>query len=319
MGIHRRYVRRPYDFCINLVTSNYTMSYHEVNRIARISTTSMGFNKKDIARKVFLARTQAIPFPLFSQTYPNSNLVDSYSIGEAVEEEFVQVYGPVVGWKAGYTNKSLWNAMGVVEPFYAPMYNKTVHEIVMGTDTVYCNLDGMVSPRIEPEIVFRLRGDKKITPDMSDSHVLMECVDGIAFGYEIVSSVPGWKNITPRDAIIIGGLHSALFHTPFIRPSENMANLISKFTAVLAKNGQQVAKGTAWNVVESPLISLKDLARIIDRTRGDSSRRLKSGDLVTTGSITAACPVNPGEKWRTELHGIGLVPFEIQFGQGSKL
>jgi 2-oxo-3-hexenedioate decarboxylase len=40
---------------------------------------------------------------------------------------------------------------------------------------------------------------------------------------------------------------------------------------------------------------------------------LAAGEIVTTGTVTRAFPVAPGETWRTELHGLDLPAMTIRF------
>ena len=40
---------------------------------------------------------------------------------------------------------------------------------------------------------------------------------------------------------------------------------------------------------------------------------LGAGEIVTTGTLTAAYPARPGETWRTELHGIALPGLAVRF------
>ena len=62
-------------------------------------------------------------------------------------------------------------------------------------------------PRIEPEIVFGL--GRAPLPGM-DEPALMECIDWVALGYEVVQSIfPGWK-FTAADTIAANALHGAL-------------------------------------------------------------------------------------------------------------
>jgi 2-keto-4-pentenoate hydratase len=40
---------------------------------------------------------------------------------------------------------------------------------------------------------------------------------------------------------------------------------------------------------------------------------LGAGEIVTTGTLTAALPIAAGETWRLELDGIALTPLGIRF------
>ena len=62
-------------------------------------------------------------------------------------------------------------------------------------------------PRIEPEIMFGLGAAP--APTMSDG-ALVDCVEWIALGYEIVQSIfPDWK-FEAADTVAANGLHGAL-------------------------------------------------------------------------------------------------------------
>jgi 2-oxo-3-hexenedioate decarboxylase len=40
---------------------------------------------------------------------------------------------------------------------------------------------------------------------------------------------------------------------------------------------------------------------------------LQSGELVTTGTLTAALPIHAGENWTTNLNGIALPGISVSF------
>jgi 2-oxo-3-hexenedioate decarboxylase len=62
-------------------------------------------------------------------------------------------------------------------------------------------------PRIEPEIMFGL--GKAPSPNM-DQPALLDCIDWIALGYEIVQSIyPGWQ-FAASDTIAANAPHGAL-------------------------------------------------------------------------------------------------------------
>jgi 2-oxo-3-hexenedioate decarboxylase len=70
---------------------------------------------------------------------------------------------------------------------------------------------GFAEPRIEPEIVFKLA----LAPTLGmDETALLDCVDWVAHGFEIVQSIfPGWKFSAP-DTVAAFGLHGALLIGP---------------------------------------------------------------------------------------------------------
>ena len=63
---------------------------------------------------------------------------------------------PTVGLKVGFANKAVWRALKLETLVWAHMYDDTVHYADAGSATL--SIAGMISPKIEPEIVFRLPG-----------------------------------------------------------------------------------------------------------------------------------------------------------------
>ncbi len=57
-----------------------------------------------------------------------------------------------MGWKLEFTNQDLWAALGLDQPFRAPVYAET-----LASDRI--ETDGLVQPRIDPEIVLGIGRD----------------------------------------------------------------------------------------------------------------------------------------------------------------
>jgi len=54
----------------------------------------------------------------------------------------------------------------------------------------------------------------------------------------------------------------------------------------------------------APLSALRQLVGLL--ARDPVNPPLATGDIVTTGTLTRAFPILPGESWSTTLHGIEL-------------
>ena len=65
-------------------------------------------------------------------------------------------------------------------------------------------LAGLVQPKIEPEIAFKLR---HAPPAAGDPAALLESIEWLAQGFELVQChFPGWEFAAP-DAVADGGFH----------------------------------------------------------------------------------------------------------------
>ena len=208
-----------------------------------------------------------------------------------------------IGFKIGFTNRSIWPLYGVYHPIWAPVYDTTV-TFLQGTDGQLA-LARFVQPRLEPEIVFGLRE----SPASSDPGAVFACVDWVAHGFEIVQSAwPDWK-FTAAEAVAVQSLHGALL----VGPRQPRACLpdrsaLERFTLSLGCDGTLVATGSGDLVLGSPLLALCHLVSELS-LRGVS---LPAGAIVTTGTLTDAQPLKPGQRWESALAGLPLPGLTLQ-------
>jgi len=244
------------------------------------------------------------------------SLPDAYRVSRAVADRRMARGETPIGRKIGFTNRTIWAEYGVDHPIYGPIYDSTV---VFADESINSfSLGPFVQPRIEPEILFGLAG----TPDPAmDERELLGCLDWIAHGFEIVQSLfPDWR-FAAADCVAAFGLHGALICGPRwslagIAPDAASAALRS-FSIELFRDGSLVDEGRAANVLDGPLLALRHLVRTL--ADDAEAQQLGAGEIVTTGTLTRAFPVLPGERWTTTLHGFersGLsVPgLDIRFG-----
>jgi len=241
-----------------------------------------------------------------SQRFAGFDLQFAYDVLNEISARRLAQGWRWAGRKLGYTNRSLWPRYAVEEPFWAPVWTRTVHSL-----TAELPLAGLTQPKIEPEVVFRLRGP--IPPDYEPERVLAG-VEWFAAGFELVQSpYPSWQQRAP-DAVAAYGLHGALVVGEPVpvagRDPEALARLLERFTATLFRGGERVDSGTGANVLGSPLLALVELARLA-AARGDCPP-LRAGELVTTGTITGAWPVLAGETWRADYGDLGIPPLTLR-------
>lgn len=247
----------------------------------------------------------------FTDADPAFDLTAAYVISAEVTRRRIARGEKPVGWKIGFTNRTIWDEYDVHAPIWGPVYDTTLVP-VSPDKTIVAPMRGLVDPRIEPEIVFRIAR----SPDRAmDERALFACIDGVAHGYEIVQSLfPGWRFKAP-DTVAAFGLHGRLYCGPFVEPSagEGGTNWIERFAnfeIVLSRDGTFVDRGIGRNVLDSPLAALGHFVRGLDKVSGE---RLRPGDIVTSGTVTRAFPVAAGETWQSEVIGLPLRGLTIRF------
>ncbi len=236
-------------------------------------------------------------------TIPDFGLAAAYDIAAEIVRIRRSRGERTVGRKIGFTNREIWTQYGLDTPIWAHMYEGTVDFAVRDHGSL--SLVGMAAPRIEPEIVLKLRA----APAGSDEESLLASIEWMAVGFEIVDChYPDWK-FQPADTVVDFGLHAALvIGTPeTFADTRNDALLrsLKEFHIALLCEGKEVARGKGGFVLGSPLLALKHLR---DLLTGQSGEPLSAGEIVTTGTLTAALPVRPGQTWTVSLEGIGLRP-----------
>jgi len=240
-------------------------------------------------------------------TLPSSGDGFDLSTAYAVERELVRMRRSegrqTVGVKVGYANKAIWRVLKLDTLVWAHMYDDTVRDAEGNEATL--SLAPMISPKIEPEIVFKLKAP--LGASVTESAAALEAVEWLALGFEIIDCpYAGWK-FQPADFVAAYGLHAALIvGEPRPVTAANLSELVeqlSKFRVRLSKDGQLVEEGSGRNSLRSPALCLAELASAIAKQQG---AELAAGDLVSSGTLTESTPIQPGASWTASVEGIDL-------------
>ncbi len=213
-----------------------------------------------------------------------------------------------VGRKIGFTNRSIWDEYGVGEPVWGFVYETTFFHAKNGR--AFIKIGGLAEPRIEPEIVLHF---KSAPPETRDEAVILGCIDWIAHGFEIVQSpFSGWKFKVP-DTIAVNGLHGALVigDPVSVTSIPDCAKRLREFRIKLKRGSAVMAEGCGANVLDSPLLAFAHLSQTLKNL--PEFPPVAAGEVVTTGTLTAALPIRQDETWETSLSGIALPGLTITF------
>jgi 2-oxo-3-hexenedioate decarboxylase len=209
--------------------------------------------------------------------------------------------------KVGFANKAMWRALKLETLVWAHMYDDTVRHAPGNTADI--SVGRMIAPKIEPEIVFRTKAP---LDGAVDAGPVLHCVDSIALGFEIIDCpYPDWK-FAPVDFVAARGLHAAeIIGAPLVISVEMITPLIEQlasFTVTLQKNGETVATGSGKNSLKSPALCLGELGAAMER-RG---QRVSPGEYVSTGTLTEAQFIAPGDTYTATVEGIALPPLTVR-------
>lgn len=264
---------------------------------------------REIARQIRAAQDEARQIEPFTSRIEGFDLPSAYAVADLNHKALIAEGNVAVGRKIGFTNPEMWSIYGVCEPIWAHVYDTTVTRLT--TNRATCSIGRFAEPKIEPEIVLHLRS---APPAGADPQFILESVDWVAHAFEIVQShFPGWR-FQAADTVADCSLHGTLLigePRPVERLAPDPAGALESFKLALSRNGEARESGRGSNVLGSPLAAVAHLVAVLSRQ--PDGLPLQAGEIVTTGTITAAQPVRIGEVWHTELQGIGLPGLTVEF------
>jgi 2-keto-4-pentenoate hydratase len=266
-------------------------------------------NIHTIAREMRAAQDKKTQVTPFTSRFSDYDVPSAYEVARLIHEARMSEGAVPVGRKIGFTNPDMWHLYGVREPIWAYVYDKTV--VRLSSPHTKCFIGCFVEPRIEPEIVLHFRTSPPQTKNLAE---ILDCIDWIAHGIEIVQShFPGWK-FQAADTITDGSLHGTLIVGPPQETDRLGVDLISKlerFSVSLSCNGTVRETGKGSNVLGSPLAAISHLVAVL--ANQPRSLPIQANELVTTGTLTKALPIRGGEMWSTSLEGIALPGLQVKF------
>jgi len=269
------------------------------------------------AHQLLEARNKGKSLPSLSSRAPLS-VADAYEIAKTISDIRVAHGEIMVGRKIGFANTKYHARHGLVShvsaPTWSPLFNTTVRYV--DDNHGVQSLAGALQPRIQPEIVFKLA----TVPDPHASiHGLMDCIEWMAHGLEIVTCpYPDWQFEMP-DAIAAFGLHGALLIGEPKSLSQasrhHLVQVLADSSVSLSRSeGDDVtlcAAGFGSDVMGSPVFALKRLHRLL--VSHPEFAQLAAGEIICTGAWAEAFPVLPGQTWMTAFSGVSLPGLTISF------
>ncbi len=242
------------------------------------------------------------------QPFSLSELSAAYRAAAEREAHRISQGAVITGHKVGFTNTRNWAQLGATEPMWGAMYDDTV-TFMAGKPGPY-SLARFTGPRIEPEIVLHFH---KAPPTDASPEQILACVDWVAQGYEIVVTPADGVPPTVPQAIANGGMHGALLIGERCSVMELGRDLVGRLAAVqleLRCDGELKDNGSGASVLGNPLNAIVHLMKGLQR---EGRPPLEAGAVVTTGTLTAAYPISPGQRWTTALTGLPLPDLDVTF------
>ncbi len=264
-----------------------------------------------LAAELMDAEARAVTLAPITARTPGFDLAAAYAVQAAITGARLARGWRLIGRKIGFTNRGIWPLYGVDAPMWAPLFEQTVIHANNGSAEV--SLAGTVQPRIEPEILFCLAAPPPA--GLRRPEEVLPYVAWYAHSIEIVQShYPGWKAALP-DFCADNACHACLVLGPsYAVASADAAQLIAQLencSVSLIQNGVPRFEGRGGNALGHPLLALAHLCDVLGMQ--PEMPPLAAGEIISTGTLTDALPVAPGEIWSTRFKGLDVMDLEIRF------
>lgn len=215
------------------------------------------------------------------------------------------------GRKIGFTNRNIWPEYGATSPIWAHVYDTTL--IFATGNRAKVSLATSASPRIEPEIAFRLSAP--IAPGLRDPAQILRSIEWFAPSFEIVDChFADWK-FKSADSAADQSFHWRLvIGTPHPAAGVDTATLAVQLRdcQLALSRGEEIRdRGVGSNALDHPALALAFLADIL--ARQPQFAPLAAGEIITTGTLTAALPIRAGETWTSTISGLPVAPLTVEF------
>ncbi len=247
-----------------------------------------------LAKELYQAEKTNTPIDAITARYPDISNEEAYQVQLAGMQLRQDDGHTIVGKKIGLTSKAMQTALGVFEPDYGYISDR-----MMALEGDVLSLNELIAPKVEAEVAFILKEDLT-GPGVTVSRVLQASA-GIMPALEIIDTrIKDWK-IKIQDTIADGASIGKVIVTGRLIPVDDFD--MRFMGLVLEKNGEVVTTAAGAAVLGHPANAVAWLANKL----AGYGISLKAGDIVMSGSLTAACPVEAGDSVRATFDRLGAV------------
>ncbi len=252
-----------------------------------------------LAEMLLAAEKERKPIAPLTESGREITVEEAYQVQLLIVEAKKANGQVVVGKKIGITSRAMQVMLGVNEPDYGNILDGMV-----AAEGETIRMADLIQPRIEGEIAFVLREDLQ-GPGVTIADVIRSS-EGIIPALEVIDSrIKDWKIKLPDTVadnassafIVLGGKI-----TPVVGADLRTVGMI------LEKNGEIIATAAGAAVLGNPAQAVAWLANKLAFYKIP----LAKGEIILSGSLTAAVPVAAGDFIRADFGPLGDV--KIKFG-----
>jgi 2-oxo-3-hexenedioate decarboxylase len=248
---------------------------------------------RSIADDLLAAERDRTEIPQFSAAHPDLDVTTAYAAQQAVVQGKLDAGESLVGYKLGLTSRNKQQAMGVD----SPLYGRVTSGMLSAFDEPV-RYDRFIHPRVESEIAFLLARDLEppatITSVLAATEVVFGAVDVLDSRYE------GFR-FSLEDVVADNASAGAFYLGPIARRPDDLVDL-RLIGCVVRVDGDVAMTAAGAAVMGHPAASVAWLVNQLP-----DGEKLRAGQLVFSGGVTAPVPVVPGGSVTFEFDGLGAI------------
>jgi 2-oxo-3-hexenedioate decarboxylase len=230
--------------------------------------------------------------------YPEMTYEDAYDIQWTARAAKEARGHKIVGMKMGLTSQAKMKQMGVPNPCYGYLADYFAYG-----DGAEIKIDELIHPKVEAEIAFVLKDDL-VGPGCHIGDVLA-ATDFVMPAVEVIDS--RYKDFKFDLKSVIADNSSSSRYVTGGR-SRKVEDLDLKTLGVVMEiNGEVVQLGAGAAVLGHPATAIAMLANML----GERGEKLKAGEYILSGAITAAVAVNKGDNVTVKFQDLGTLSFKF--------
>lgn len=228
----------------------------------------------ELALELEQAERNRVGVPLLTDRFADFSWSDARVIAQARDELRLSAGDRPIGYKLGWTSAAMREALGIQQPNWGTLWASQVR-----TDVI--ELDQLIHPKVEPELVFVAGADLRAGASIDD--VMAGCA-GWMLGLEVVDPrFPSfdfrWLDNTADNSSAARVVMSERFEL------DDPASVEIAFTG-----GEEERVGVGANAMGSPLVAVQWLVERL----GSEGSMLPAGSIVFTGGLAAPFDLGPG-------------------------
>jgi 2-oxo-3-hexenedioate decarboxylase len=168
------------------------------------------------------------------------------------------------------------------------------------------DLAGLIHPRVEPEVAFRLGASLPAGASEAD---LVAAIDAVAPALEIIDS--RYRDFRFSLPDVVADNTSACRYV--IGEWQAPGTILADRAVTLSVDDAAVEHGSTSDILGDPLRTLPRLAAMSAKY----GFGFRAGSVILAGAATAAVALTPGVRVSAVVDGLGTVTLETRGGQGA--